>query len=209
MSDALPPDAQPEESRQTQSFTTGIVIGMVVLTIILVAVAVVLAIFADQTAPGVEVVRDLLIIILALEMFVIGAAVTVFLVQVARFINLINNEVQPIITSTQDTINAVRGTAIFLSKNLAEPVIAASSTLSGIGKAARDFDGIRKAAGIAMAVASSASPTATRSAATGNETGSEDNIVSEPPVKQPENKPVKDTNKGPAAGPTAKAQKNS
>ena len=153
-------NAQENNSESTQKFLIGVGVGILVLTIILVTAAILLAIYAETTAPGVEVIRDLMIIALTLELIVIGAALTVFIVQVARFVNLLNNEVQPIITSTQDTINTVRGTAIFLSKNVSEPIIQASATLRGIGKVLDDIDAISKAVGVAAAAAS---PTGARS----------------------------------------------
>jgi len=153
MSDASSPDAQSEGKRQAQGILIGAILGIVLLTAALVVAAVFLAIYAESAAPAVEVVRDLLIIALALELLVMGVAFVVFLVQVARFINLMNNEIQPIITSTSETLNTVRGTAAFLSKNLVEPVIAANAALRGMAKAMKDVEAIRKAAGIAMTAA--------------------------------------------------------
>ena len=164
MSSAPAPNAQDEDSRDFRNVMIGIVIGIVVLTVGLVVIAIVLAVNAGSAAPAVVVIRDVMIIVLALEMVVIGVAITVFLIQVARFVNLLNNEVQPLITSTSDTINTVRGTAVFLSKNLAEPIIAANSTLRGIGKVLKDVDAIRTAAGVAAAAASAAAATGTRAA---------------------------------------------
>lgn len=153
MSDTSRPEARSEDRQPTQSILIGAILGIVLLTAALVVGAVLLAINAESTAPTVEVVRDLLIIALALELLVIGVAIVVFLVQVARFINLVNNEVQPIITATSDTLNTVRGTAAFLGKNLVEPVIVANAALRGMAKAVKDVEAIRKAAGIAMSAA--------------------------------------------------------
>jgi membrane protein implicated in regulation of membrane protease activity len=158
MTNTTPSHTQAETTEQTERFVMGAVIGIVSLTIILLAGAVVLGIFAEQTAPIVEVIRDFLIVLLALELVIIAAAVVVFVVQLARFINLLNNEIQPIVTSAQDTVNTVRGTAVFLSKNVTEPVIQASSVLRAVTRTIRDLDAVRKAAGIAMAAASSPAP---------------------------------------------------
>ena len=162
MSTTAPTEAQAETDKGTQTFLVGAVVGIGVLSIALVAIAVVLAINADRTAPGVEVVRDLLIITMVLELIVIGAAVAVFLVQIARFVNLLNNEIQPIITSTQDTVNVVRGTAVFLSKNAVEPVVRVAAALRGIGRVLGDVDAISKAAGLGAAAAAAMSATGAR-----------------------------------------------
>ncbi len=127
----------------------GIVIALILIAII--AGAVLLALNAETTAPGVKIVRDLLIISLTLEMIIIGAALTVLVVQIARFINLMNNEVQPLVETTRETLQTVRGTAAFMSKHLAEPVMQANSVLSGLAKVARDADAIGKVVGIATA----------------------------------------------------------
>jgi membrane protein implicated in regulation of membrane protease activity len=165
MSDVSAPDAQTDGARQTRSVVIIIIIVGVLLALALVALAVLLAANAQTAAPSVQVVRDLLITIMALEMIVVGMAMIVLLVQVARFINLINNEFQPLITSTSDTINAVKGTAVFLGKNLTDPVINVQSTLRGVAKVAKDVEAIRAAAGIIASAAVAGSPTGAHSAA--------------------------------------------
>lgn len=162
MSEMPASDVQPEGSHQARNALVAVVVVILLLTAGLVVIAAVLAAHAETAGPSVRVIRDLLIIVMALEMVVIGAAFVVLLVQVARFINLINNELQPLITATSDTVNTVRGTAIFLSKNLAEPIIAANGALRGVARVIGDADAIRKAAGIvAAAVAATASTTTT------------------------------------------------
>lgn len=76
--------------------------------------------------------RDVFIIFMALEMLVIGAAIVVLMVQLAVLINLLQNEIQPILKSTNDTVNTVKGTAEFLSKNMSEPVIKFNGAIAGI-----------------------------------------------------------------------------
>jgi amino acid permease len=162
MSTTQPTEAKNDTDDGARTFLIGAVVGIAVLSVALVAIAVVLALNAEQAAPGVEVVRDLLIITMVLELVVIGAAVAVFLVQVARFVNLLNNEIQPIITSTQDTVNVVRGTAVFLSKNAVEPVVRVAAALRGIGSVLSNIDAISKAAGLGAAAAAAMSTTGER-----------------------------------------------
>jgi len=47
-------------------------------------------------------------------------------------INLLQNEVKPILDATNETVNTLRGTTTFLSENLVEPVIKLNSYLAGI-----------------------------------------------------------------------------
>ncbi len=159
MSDAPAPDTQTDKRPQARNAVIIAAIAIVLMTVGLVLIAVALAANAETAGPGVRVVRDLLIIVMALELVVIGAAITVLLVQVARFINLVNNELQPLVTSASDTINAIRGTAIFISKNLTEPIINIQGTLKGLARAAKDVETIQKAAGIFASAAAASSPT--------------------------------------------------
>ena len=78
--------------------------------------------------------RDIFIIFLALESLVIGAALVVLIIQLASLINLLQNEVKPILKSTNETVNTLRGTSAFLSENLVEPVIKLNSYLAGLKK---------------------------------------------------------------------------
>lgn len=176
MSDVSKHEEPGGESPQLERALIIIGVAIVLITLGLLVIAYVLASNAENSAPGVRVIRDLLIIVVTLEVIVIGAAVTVFLVQVARLVNLISNEVEPLITATSDTVNTVRGTALFLSKNLVEPVMTMNSALKGLAKVAVDVDVLRKAAGMVIDVANSASPTSTHS------TLSPKPVDAEPPV---------------------------
>jgi hypothetical protein len=140
---AQPPKTVEEQRMERAMIAAAVALGLIGLFFI--AIAVVLAIFVDATAPTVEVVRDYLIIVMALEMVIIGAAIVVFLIQLARFINLLNNEIKPLVDTTSETLNIVKGTATFMSKYMAEPVIEANAKAAGVAKALKDLDAIRKA----------------------------------------------------------------
>ncbi len=60
---------------------------------------------------------------MAIESLFIGLALIILIIQIARLTNLIENEVKPILDSTNETISNFRGTTKFLSDNLVEPVI--------------------------------------------------------------------------------------
>ncbi|MBN1428726.1 MAG: hypothetical protein JXB07_10095 [Anaerolineae bacterium] len=180
------------ESPQLQSALIVIGIAILLITLGLLVIAFVLASNAETSAPGVRVIRDLLIIVVTLEVIVIGAAVTVFLIQVARLVNLISNEVEPLISATSDTINTVRGTALFLSKNMVEPVVSMNSALRGLAKVAGDVDALRKAAGVAVQVANAVSPTGTHTVVPPSPVGEEaSDPASGVTEKEADRKPVK------------------
>jgi amino acid permease len=110
--------------------TIAILIGVAVVIVALIIVAAVLLIQSSNETTG--RIRDVFIIFMALESLVIGVALIVLIVQLATLINLLQNEVKPIIESTNETVNTLRGTAAFLSDNLSEPVIQLNSYLAGL-----------------------------------------------------------------------------
>jgi hypothetical protein len=63
---------------------------------------------------------------------VIGVALVVLIVQLAALINLLQNEVKPILIATNETVNTLRGTSEFLSENVVEPVIKLNGYLAGL-----------------------------------------------------------------------------
>ena len=80
-------------------------------------------------------VRDLSIIILALESLVVGVLLGVLIVQVTRLIRMLRDEVMPILYSTQETLGTVRGTTTFVSDRVVQPVVKLSSYSAGVRQA--------------------------------------------------------------------------
>lgn len=130
---ALPPPAEPgnestQEGKQSKS-AVGLIIGGVIILILLIVATVLLLMASNDTTAR---VRDVFIIFMALESLVIGVAMIILIVQLATLINLLQNELKPIIHSTNETVNTLRGTVTFLSENLSEPVIQMNAYLAGI-----------------------------------------------------------------------------
>lgn len=119
---------QPTEARKAP---VGIIIAGVIVLALMVT-GVVLLLRADNDTTG--RVRDVFIIFMALESLVIGVALVILIVQLATLINLLNNEIRPIIRSTNDTVNTIKGTVFFLSDNLSEPVIKLNETIAAVSK---------------------------------------------------------------------------
>ncbi|RLT44666.1 MAG: hypothetical protein DWI57_02775 [Chloroflexi bacterium] len=76
-------------------------------------------------------IRDIAIIVVALEILILNALLIVLVWQVWRLVKMIQTEVKPIIQDTQETLGTVRGTADFVSANLVDPVVKTSSKLAG------------------------------------------------------------------------------
>ena len=140
----LPAPEEEAERQASQRKQRWILAGIIAGAVILVAGIVVAVIFLVKSPAAAANVRDIFIIFLALESLVIGAALVVLIIQLASLINLVQNEVKPIIRSTSETVNTLRGTTIFLSENLVEPVIKLNSYLAGLKKFFDLFKIIRK-----------------------------------------------------------------
>lgn len=120
--------------------------GFVAFVLIMFLISLILA-FIDVEAVGrfVEVFRDLFIIVLAFSSILIVVALAVLIAQIARLINLFQQGFGSIVEDLQETTQTARGTAQFVSKNVADPVIKAGGVLAGTRVFLREFGGIRKA----------------------------------------------------------------
>ncbi len=122
----------------------GLLGGLIILLFIL---GLLLALFSnvDATAPRVQIIRDIFIIIMALEFILIVLALAVLILQLARLINLLQNEIKPILENTQDTVNSAKGTVEFVSTNITRPIVRASGFMAGTSVLLRELGGIRRA----------------------------------------------------------------
>lgn len=121
----------PEERREQRRLMTGIVIGLLVV-VALVGLSI-WGLLLPTTDTG--RIRDIFIIFMALESLFLGLAVVILIIQVARLINLLQNEIKPILESTNETVSTLRGTTAFLSDNMVQPVIKANEMFAGLRQA--------------------------------------------------------------------------
>ena len=106
---------------------------IILCAVILLGLIVTGIFFLTQAGPSAtSQVRDIFIIFLTLESFVIGVALVILVVQVSTLVNLVQNEIKPILKSTTETVNTLKGTTQFLSQNLVDPVIKVNSYTAGI-----------------------------------------------------------------------------
>jgi hypothetical protein len=120
-----PPQNDPEDRKK--------LFGLIAAVVVILALVIGAAFFLfGQRAEETARIRDVFIIFMALESLIIGVALVILIIQLATLINLLQNEIKPILNSTNETVNTVRGTVTFLSDNLAEPVIKLNEYLAAI-----------------------------------------------------------------------------
>ena len=120
--------ARAEQEKQMKRIMWIVIAGAVVL-LALLGVGIY---FLLQPATPTDRIRDVFIIVVALESLVIGVALIILIVQLASLINLLQNEVRPILHATSETVNTLRGTAEFLGESVVEPVIKLNGYLAGM-----------------------------------------------------------------------------
>lgn len=122
--------AQAEAQRKQRLIVTASVAGVIVVVIAILVIGYALTLNPSLT----QNLRDIFLIFMALESLIIGAALVVLIIQIASLINLLNNEIKPVLEATNETIATLRGTTQFLSENLVEPVMKINSYVAGLQK---------------------------------------------------------------------------
>jgi Flp pilus assembly protein protease CpaA len=83
---------------------------------------------------AVAVIRDIAIIVLAVESLVIGGVLILLVLQVRGLAKMLEEEIQPILESTKETATTVRGTTVFLSNTFVKPLINAAGYASAANR---------------------------------------------------------------------------
>ncbi len=124
---SLPPSTQAEIRRQRQ-----IMVVVVVLAVVLIGLIITAVYFLLQPSTDTAKIRDVFIIFMALESIILMLAMVIMIFQMSILINLLQNEVKPILESTNETVSTLRGTTKFVSDNVAEPLIKLNEYLAGL-----------------------------------------------------------------------------
>lgn len=109
---------------------------VIIITVILIlAIGVGMIYFLLRDPARTETIRDIFIIFLGLELFIIGATTVLLIIQAARLVNMFQHEIKPVLESTNETLSTIRGTTIFISESLVQPVIKINSLFATIRRA--------------------------------------------------------------------------
>jgi len=119
-------DLTPEQRRM--------LIGVIIAILVVFITIVISFIYLLQPTTNTAHIRDVAIIYMAVMSLLIGLVLVVLLVQLARLINLLQNEIKPILDSTNETVSNLRGTSVFLSDNISEPVIKINEYFAGFSQ---------------------------------------------------------------------------
>lgn len=110
-------------------------IFIAILAALLLVGAVTAVIWLLQPGAPTETLRDVFIVLVAFEFMIIGIALVILIIQLAQLVNLLNNEVRPILDSANEAANTMRGTARFLSDKLVNPVVKVNAGVAAVRRA--------------------------------------------------------------------------
>lgn len=128
------PEGSSKEQLKKQR-QVAIVISIVVIIVLAIIILSLYWLLNPNTSESyVARIRDVFIIIMAFESLLIGAVLVILIFQLARLTNLLQNEIKPILDSTNETVSTLRGTTAFISNNLSEPIIKLNEYMAGLMK---------------------------------------------------------------------------
>ena len=122
---------QAVDEREQAIPTIYVVVGVMVLVLLGIVSVVLILFLATNYAPQLEAIRDVFIIALAFESCIFGIVLVLMLIMLIRLVNTVEFEIKPILEQTNETVNTVRGTSTFVSKNVVRPVVKTTSFLVG------------------------------------------------------------------------------
>lgn len=138
----LPGSVTAVESQTRRGPSTWAVALIAVLLVLFLIGFTALAIWLAQSQAGtLAAVRDILIIILALESCLFGVVIILLLVMVMRLVNMLEFEIKPILQKTNETLGTVQGTTRFVSQNVVRPTIRARARMAGARQALKTLFG--------------------------------------------------------------------
>jgi hypothetical protein len=120
-----------KSARRTKIF---IIAAAVIFLGLLITAIVLMALNEEAT----RVIRDIAIVFVAVETFLIGLAAILLIFQIQMLIQVLRDEIQPLLESFNDTASTVRGTTEFVSDNVVSPIIKAAGFAAGARRVTSD-----------------------------------------------------------------------
>ncbi len=116
-----------QEPRKPLVSRIAVVLGVLGVLVLMGLIIWGIIVLANNFAPQIEAIRDILIIGLAMMSCVFAIVMLLLLVMVIRLVNMLEFEIKPILEKTNETIGMVRGTTTFVSENVVKPVTKVNS----------------------------------------------------------------------------------
>lgn len=86
---------------------------------------------------SVETIRDVAIILLAVETIVVQVILILLLLEIKSLSKMLRDNITPILQSADETVRTVRGTSVFVSDTVVSPVVRVSAFAAGVTEALR------------------------------------------------------------------------
>lgn len=119
--------------------------GVIAVILGLVIFALIVSLTAAETwAPVVQIFRDILVVIFIVEGILVVGSIAILILQIARFVVLLQIEIKPILDNARETTRTTKATAQFVSKNSADPIIQIQSFFVGLAAFIRELLRIRR-----------------------------------------------------------------
>jgi hypothetical protein len=134
------PEPPPLDERGQRRMVAALVFAVIVVASFVAGGVYFLFLPSTNTAR----IRDVFIIFMAIQSLLIGFALIILMIQVVRLTNLLENEIKPILNTTNETVSHLRGTTVFLSQNLTEPVIKLNQYLAGLSQMLESLGFVRR-----------------------------------------------------------------
>lgn len=108
--------AEEKAARRTQFI-------IIAVTVVFVALLVTAIVLMAKFPAATVVVRDIAIVFVAVTTFLMGLAMILLIFQIQVLIQVLRDEIQPLLQSVNDTASTVRGTTAFVSHNVVSPIM--------------------------------------------------------------------------------------
>lgn len=115
-------------------FVLGLVVGIALTAIVAVF-------WREGVADFSANLRDVTLILLALESLVVGGLMIVLIWQVYQLVKLLRTEVIPLLNTTTETVNQLKNTSVFVTQSVAAPIITLRGAAAGVREAIQTLRG--------------------------------------------------------------------
>ncbi|MBN2006124.1 MAG: hypothetical protein JXA21_22400 [Anaerolineae bacterium] len=116
----------------------------ITIAVVILGLFITFIVFMATHAEATANIRDIAIVFVAIETSIIGLAAIMLIFQIQMLIQVLRDEIQPLLQSFSDTASTVRGTTEFVSQNMVSPIIKAAGFAAGVQRVTGDVFAIAK-----------------------------------------------------------------